>query len=122
MGKTGFEGPIQKVRYLQIITSDTAGICGHGEATLPVRVPSLHLMHRYSQGKIKNQESTSRTKKEGNCTSILQYSRCFSSPYDQRLYFPKIHLSKTTSWHSMSALIFVNAVSLINTFLPSFSF
>lgn len=68
--------------------------------------------------KIRNY-STSRTKKEGDCTSIVQ-QMFFSSPYDQRLYFSKNHLSKTTSWHSMSALIFVNAVFfLILIYFPS---
>lgn len=59
------------------------------------------------------------TRKEGNCTSILQYSRCFSSPQDQPLRFSEIHHpTKTTSWHCMSALIFVHAISLFSTYLP----
>lgn len=92
MGEAAFNVPIQKVcRYLQVITSEMRHKIFVGMLTdkviLPIRAPLLHLSVQM-QPKETEKSGTillPETKKEGNCISIIQYSK-FSSPYDQPLH------------------------------------
>lgn len=93
MGKTGFNVPIHKVyKYLQVITSDTQSIYGHtdwhSKATLPMRVPSLHLMQRYSQGKMKNEELLySQDKERGTVPAYYSTADVFISLRSTLIFF-----------------------------------